>query len=76
MARLTRKTALVTGASRVVGRATALALAKAGARVLVHGIVRSMPTSSIQFFLSDIGARSSSSRERNSLRMGEVFVLL
>src|SRR6202043_3846403 len=30
------KTALVTGASRGIGRATAAALAKAGARVLVH----------------------------------------
>jgi 3-oxoacyl-[acyl-carrier protein] reductase len=36
MATLQGKTALVTGASRGIGRATALALAAAGARVLVH----------------------------------------
>jgi 3-oxoacyl-[acyl-carrier protein] reductase len=33
---LTNKTALVTGASRGIGRATASALAEAGAHVLVH----------------------------------------
>ncbi|HEX3846774.1 MAG TPA: SDR family oxidoreductase [Steroidobacteraceae bacterium] len=33
---LSGKTAVVTGASRGIGRATALALAKAGARVIVH----------------------------------------
>jgi 3-oxoacyl-[acyl-carrier protein] reductase len=33
---LRKKTALVTGASRGIGRATAIALAAAGARVLVH----------------------------------------
>src|SRR3984893_466103 len=36
MPNLTGKTALVTGASRGMGRATALALAAAGARVIVH----------------------------------------
>ncbi len=36
MATLQNKTALVTGASRGIGRATASALAEAGARVLVH----------------------------------------
>jgi 3-oxoacyl-[acyl-carrier protein] reductase len=36
MTTLQNKTALVTGASRGIGRATALALADAGAHVLVH----------------------------------------
>ncbi len=36
MTNLSGKTALVTGASRGIGRATALALAKRGAEVLVH----------------------------------------
>jgi NAD(P)-dependent dehydrogenase (short-subunit alcohol dehydrogenase family) len=36
MSTLTGKTALVTGASRGIGRAAAIALAKAGAQVIVH----------------------------------------
>jgi 3-oxoacyl-[acyl-carrier protein] reductase len=36
MSNLKGKTALVTGASRGIGRASALALAQAGAQVLVH----------------------------------------
>ena len=36
MTTLSGKTALVTGASRGIGRSSALALAKAGAQVLVH----------------------------------------
>ena len=36
MTMLANKTALVTGASRGMGRATALALGAAGARVIVH----------------------------------------
>jgi len=36
MSNLSGKTALVTGASRGIGRATAVALAKAGAQVIVH----------------------------------------
>src|SRR3954453_24072326 len=36
MANLANKSALVTGASRGMGRATALALAATGARVIVH----------------------------------------
>jgi NAD(P)-dependent dehydrogenase (short-subunit alcohol dehydrogenase family) len=36
MATLAGKTALVTGASRGIGRSSALALAQAGARLLIH----------------------------------------
>ena len=36
MTNINNKTALITGASRGIGRATALALAGAGARVIIH----------------------------------------
>jgi hypothetical protein len=38
--------------------------------------LRLVPAASIQFLFSGIGARSSSSLERNSLRIGDVFDLL
>jgi len=55
MTTLQNKTALVTGASRGIGRATALALAEAGAHVLVH-YGRSERGSSI-VVISSLGAR-------------------
>jgi NAD(P)-dependent dehydrogenase (short-subunit alcohol dehydrogenase family) len=44
MTTLSGKTALVTGASRGIGRASALALAAAGAQVLVHYSRGAKPT--------------------------------
>jgi 3-oxoacyl-[acyl-carrier protein] reductase len=43
MGSLTNKTALVTGASRGIGRATASALAEAGAHILVHYVAKTFP---------------------------------
>ena len=54
MTELKGKTALVTGASRGIGRATASALAKAGARALVH-YARSAQEA--QSLVSDIRAK-------------------
>jgi NAD(P)-dependent dehydrogenase (short-subunit alcohol dehydrogenase family) len=54
MASLTNKTALVTGASRGIGRATASALAKAGAHVLVH---YGHSTQDAESIVSDIRSR-------------------
>jgi len=45
MIHLQNKTALVTGSSRGIGRATALALAEAGAHVIVHGRSTEEPAS-------------------------------
>jgi NAD(P)-dependent dehydrogenase (short-subunit alcohol dehydrogenase family) len=54
MINLSGKTALVTGASRGIGRATALALAEAGAQVLVH---YSASADQAQSVVADIRAR-------------------
>ncbi len=43
---------------------------------LADSTARLMPAASIQCFFSGMGARSSSSLERNSLRIGEVFAVL
>jgi 3-oxoacyl-[acyl-carrier protein] reductase len=45
MTSLTNKIALVTGASRGIGRATASALADAGAHVLVHSLLSKITVS-------------------------------
>jgi NAD(P)-dependent dehydrogenase (short-subunit alcohol dehydrogenase family) len=55
MPTLTGKTALVTGASRGMGRASALALAAAGAQVLVHA--RRKPTLLSQRYAKPVAER-------------------
>jgi 3-oxoacyl-[acyl-carrier protein] reductase len=55
---LSGKTALVTGASRGIGRATALALAKAGARVLVHYGRGAKEADSVVAEIRDAGCRA------------------
>ncbi|MGC1906249.1 MAG: SDR family NAD(P)-dependent oxidoreductase [Candidatus Acidiferrum sp.] len=52
------KTALVTGASRGIGRATALALADAGARVLVHYRSASEEANAVVTDIRDAGGRA------------------
>ena len=54
MTTLQNKTALVTGASRGIGRATAVALAEAGAHVLVH---YGRSAQEAKFLVDDICAR-------------------
>ncbi len=58
MARLSGKTALVTGASRGIGRATALTLAKSGARVLVHYNRRSPEADAVVAEIRNAGGRA------------------
>src|SRR5260370_39064567 len=58
MAALTGKTALVTGASRGIGRAGALALAAAGAQVLVHYGRRAKEAEDVVAEIIDAGGRA------------------
>ena len=59
MPTLTGKTALVTGASRGMGRASALALAAAGAQVLVHhGAARRKPALLSQRYAKAVAERT------------------
>ena len=57
---LTSKIALVTGASRGIGRATALALAKAGAEVIVHYSRAADEAASVVAAIRDNGGRADS----------------
>jgi NAD(P)-dependent dehydrogenase (short-subunit alcohol dehydrogenase family) len=58
MTSLSGKTALVTGASRGIGRATALALAQAGAQVLVHYSASPGQAESVVAEIGTLGGRA------------------
>lgn len=58
MTNLSGKTALVTGASRGMGRATALELAKAGAHVLVHYSAGAKEAEAVVAEIRALGARA------------------
>jgi 3-oxoacyl-[acyl-carrier protein] reductase len=58
MTTLSGKTALVTGASRGIGRASALALAKAGAQVLVHYSQSAAEAEAVVRQIRDAGGRA------------------
>jgi NAD(P)-dependent dehydrogenase (short-subunit alcohol dehydrogenase family) len=58
MINLSGKTALVTGASRGIGRASALALAKAGAQVLVHYSRGAAEAQAVAKTIRDAGGRA------------------
>ena len=58
MTTLQNKTALVTGASRGIGRATALALARAGAHVVVHYGRSAQEAKSLVAEIKTVGGRA------------------
>jgi 3-oxoacyl-[acyl-carrier protein] reductase len=58
MSNLSGKTALVTGASRGIGRASALALAQAGAQVLVHYGNSEKQADAVVAEILDVGGRA------------------
>src|SRR5713101_6661820 len=58
MKTLSGKTALVTGASRGIGRASALALAEAGAQVLVHYGSGAKEAAAVVAEISEAGGRA------------------
>jgi 3-oxoacyl-[acyl-carrier protein] reductase len=58
MSNLSKKTALVTGASRGTGRASAVALAKAGAQVLVHYSARENEADAVVAEIRKAGGRA------------------
>src|SRR2546427_6973103 len=58
MSNLSGKIALVTGASRGIGRASALALAKAGAQVLVHYSSRGKEAEAVVAEIRQAGSRA------------------
>lgn len=60
MTPLSGKTAVVTGASRGIGRATAIALAKGGARVIVHYARGKAEAEAVVAEISDDGGRAES----------------
>lgn len=59
MSKLFGKTALVTGASRGIGRASALALAKAGAQVIVHYSTAAAEAEAVVAEITAAGGRAS-----------------
>ncbi|WP_295996957.1 SDR family oxidoreductase [Rugamonas sp.] len=59
MSKLLGKTALVTGASRGIGRASALALAKAGAQVIVHYSTATAEAEAVVAEITAAGGRAS-----------------